>query len=88
MNETPALHGSIVSLITLAAAVAARNGELYTCHRKRLRELGVPEAHVVTAIEIARHARDEAVAAFDRELGDLSAADEPAAACCSGGSCC
>ena len=90
MNATPALHDSIVSLVTLAAAVAARNSELYVCHRQRLHELGMPEAHVATVMEIARYARDEAVAAFDRELGNPSEAaiDEPAAACCSGSGCC
>jgi hypothetical protein len=90
MDESSALHTGIVSLITLTAAVAARNGELYACHRERLRKMGVPEAHIATAVEIARHARDEASAAFDRELSDTPATTdgEQEAACCSGGACC
>ncbi len=104
MNNEPPLHSSIVSMISLAAGIAARHPDMGLCQLRRLRELGIPENQIATVIEVARHIRDEAAekldAAFDAEAfpsdtgccsGDGD--DAPVAeSCCgttaSGQSCC
>ena len=71
MNNEPPLHSAIVSMVSLAAGIAARHPDMGLCQLRRLRELGIPENQVATVIEVARHIRDEATekldAAFDAE---------------------
>ncbi len=71
MKNEPQLHSSIVSMISLAAGIAARHPDMGLCQLRRLRELGIPENQIATVIEVARHIRDEAAekldAAFDAE---------------------
>ncbi len=84
MSETTELHSSIVALVSLAAAIAARHPDMGLCQLDRLRQAGVPEAHIRTVIEIARHLRDEAAekldATFDEQagLGEAAPATPPA----------
>ncbi len=100
MSQTE-LHPSIVALVALAANIAANHPNRGLCQLDRLREYGVPDHHVDTVIEIARHIREEAGqkhdAAFDetRAIGranSLLAAVPVAGACCTptpgGKSCC
>ncbi len=79
------LHPSIVALVALAANIAANHPKQGLCQVARLRDLGVPEAHIRTVVDIARHIRDEAAQTldgrFDEELAALlEAATTPAAA--------
>lgn len=92
MSETPPLHSSIVALVSLAAGIAAKHPAMGLCQVQRLRSLGVSEDHIQTAVEIARHIRDEAAqkldAAFDEQAAPPTAdsvADTPLV---SGGACC
>lgn len=100
MTDT-ALHPSIVALVALAANIAANHPNRGLCQIDRLRQYGVSDLHIDTAIEIARHIRDEAGqkndAAFDEALAaqsanTLLAAIPIAGACCTptpgGKSCC
>lgn len=59
------LHPSIISLISLAAGIAAKHPDLGLCELDRLRAMGVPEEHIQAAIEIGRHIRNEAAARID-----------------------
>ncbi len=80
MNEqAPELHSSIVAMVSLAAAIAARHPDMGLCQLDRLRQAGVPEHHIRTVIEIARHLRDEAAEKLDAAFDERAAA-EPAAA--------
>lgn len=98
MNEqTPPLHPSIVALISLAAGIAAKHPSMGLCQVKRLRSLGMAEDHILTAVEIARHIRDETAqkldAAFDEQFqATLLPVASTNAACCtptaSGQACC
>jgi hypothetical protein len=95
------LHPSIVALVALAANIAANHPNRGMCQIDKLRHYGVPDHHIDTAIEIARHIRDEAGqkndAAFDearaaQSANALLAAIPIAGACCTptpgGKSCC
>ncbi len=104
MKNEPPLHSSIVSMVSLAAGIAARHPDMGLCQLRRLRELGIPENQIATVIEVARHIRDEATvkldAAFDAEAfptdsGCCAGNDEDtpvAESCCgttaNGQSCC
>jgi hypothetical protein len=59
------LHPSIVALVALAANIAAKHPKQGLCQLDKLREYGVPEAHIDTVVEIARHIRDEAGGLLD-----------------------
>lgn len=102
-DNAPPLHSSIVSLVSLAAGIAAKHPDMGLCQLDRLRSMGVPQSQIDAVIEIARHIRDEAAdkldAAFDEKAGNKPAgkplnikvtADE--GSCCSptpsGQSCC
>jgi hypothetical protein len=101
MSETE-LHPSIVALVSLAADIASNHPKQGLCKIDRLKQYGVPQQHIETVVEIARHIRDEAAqrldASFDlalaERLGDATpaAARPEQAACCtptaSGQSCC
>jgi hypothetical protein len=91
MTEQPQLHSSIVSLVSLAAGIAAKHPAMGMCQLERLRGMGVPEAQIQAVIEIARHIRDEAAqhldAAFDEKAATLSPGPSPAKAV-DGGGCC
>ncbi len=65
---TAELHPSIVALVALAANIAAKHPKQGLCQLDRLREYGVPEAHIDTVIEIARHIRDEAGQLLDMDF--------------------
>ncbi len=73
MNEQPALHSSIVSLVSLAAGIAAKHPDMGLCQLDRLRQMGVPEHHIQAVIEIARHIRDEAAQKLDAAFDEKSA---------------
>ena len=88
-NEStdPQLHSSIVALISLASGIAAKHPAMGMCQLDRLRSMGIPESQINTAIEIARHIRDEAAekidAAFDEKAGlATSSSKESSAGCC------
>lgn len=70
MDETPQLHASIVSLVALAANIAANHPKQGLCQVEKLRGLGVPQAHIDYAIEIARHIRDEAGQLLDLDFDE------------------
>jgi len=65
--DAPPLHESIVALVALSANVAANHPKQGLCQVERLWDLGVPEAHIRTAVDIARHIRDEAGQRLDAE---------------------
>lgn len=102
MKNGPQLHSSIVSMISLAAGIAAKHPSMALCQLSRLREMGIPEHQLQTVIELARHIRDEAAekldVAFDAEAGSAAVSektavpDQVSSACCgttrSGQSCC
>jgi len=95
LNTSPPLHSSIVALVSLAAGIAAKHPSMGLCQVQRLRSLGVSEDHIQTAVEIARHIRDEAAqkldAAFDEQFAGVSVV-EAGGVCCtptaSGQACC
>lgn len=64
MSE-PQLHSSIVALVSLASGIAAKHPDMGLCQLEKLRQMGVPEAHIQAVIEIARHIRDEAAQKLD-----------------------
>lgn len=68
-EEQPPLHSAIVSMVSLAAGIAAKHPDMGLCQLDRLRGMGVPPHQVDAVVEIARHIRDEAAqkldAAFD-----------------------
>ena len=92
------LHPSIVALISLASGIAAKHPDMGLCQLERLRSQGIPENQIQTAVEIARHIRDEASekldAAFDEKAAGVSEPQQvkEGGACCtptaSGQSCC
>ena len=67
-------HDSIVSLVSLAANIAANHPKQGLCQLERLRDMGVPEAHIRTVIDIARHIRDEAGAQLDAQFDEKAEA--------------
>lgn len=73
MSDTPQLHSSIVSMVSLAAGIASKHPNMGLCQLDRLKQMGVPQSQIDTVIEIARHIRDEAAekldAAFDEKSG-------------------
>ncbi len=85
MSNDPQLHSSIVALISLASGIAAKHPAMGMCQLDKLRHMGIPESQINTAIEIARHIRDEAAekidAAFD-EKASLAIANEASKGCC------
>lgn len=95
LNTSPPLHSSIVALVSLAAGIAAKHPSMGLCQVQRLRSLGVSEDHIQTAVEIARHIRDEAAqkldTAFDEQFSGVPVV-EAGGACCtptaSGQACC
>ena len=95
MSETIPLHSSIVALVSLAAGIAAKHPSMGLCQVQRLRSLGVSEDNIQTAVEIARHIRDEAAqkldTAFDEQFSGVPVV-EAGGACCtptaSGQACC
>lgn len=100
MSQAP-LHPSIVSLISLAAGIAAKHPAMGLCQLQRLRDQGIAEDHIATAVEIARHIRDEAAQKIDATFDEQAAkvkksfiveAAPAGGACCtptpSGKSCC
>jgi hypothetical protein len=74
MDDTPQLHPAIVSLVALAANIAANHPKQGLCQVEKLRSLGVPQAHMDTVIEIARHIRDEAGQLLDLDFDEKTAA--------------
>ena len=95
LNTSPPLHSSIVALVSLAAGIAAKHPSMGLCQVQRLRSLGVSEDHIQTAVEIARHIRDEAAqkldTAFDEQFSGVPVV-EAVGVCCtptaSGQACC
>ncbi len=96
-EDKPALHSSIVAMVSLASGIASNHPDMGQCQLDRLRQAGVPQHQIDAVIEIARHIRDEAAqkldAAFD-EAAQRSAKPkvDKGSACCSstasGQSCC
>jgi SAM-dependent methyltransferase len=79
-DRTPPLHPSVVALVALAADIAANHPKQGLCQVERLRDLGVPPAQIRTAVEVARHLRDEAAQLLDARFDEAAAAllDPPA----------
>jgi len=81
VDKAPALHSSIVAMVSLASGIAANHPAMGQCQLDRLRHAGVPESQIATVIEIARHIRDEATEkldyAFDQAAAGASEAPEP-----------
>jgi len=94
MSEQPQLHSSIVSLVSLAAGIAAKHPDMGLCQLERLRQAGVPQHQIDAVIEIARHIRDEAAlkldAAFDEKARKGKSESSPFSIAVSveDGSCC
>lgn len=80
MSE-PHLHSSIVALVSLESGIAAKHPDMGLCQLDRLREMGVPEAHINTVIEISRHIRDEAAQKLDAAFNEKCCPGETD--CCS-----
>ncbi|MGB3918270.1 hypothetical protein J9253_01035 [Thiothrix litoralis] len=77
MSE-PQLHSSIVALVSLASGIASKHPDMGLCQLDKLRQMGVPEAHICSVIEIARHIRDEAAQKLDVAFDAKCCAVEPA----------
>jgi len=73
-DNAPPLHASIVSLVALAANIAANHPRQGLCQLEKLRDLGVPEAQVHAVIDIARHIRDEAGQHLDSRFDEQAEA--------------
>jgi len=69
-DNVPPLHASIVALTALAANVAANHPRQGLCQVEKLRDLGVPEAHIRTVVDIARHIREEAGQQLDAQFDE------------------
>jgi len=82
MNNEPPLHSAIVSMVSLAAGIAAKHPDMGLCQLRRLREMGIPENQITTVIEVARHIRDEAAEELDTALD--AEAFQPASGGCAG----
>lgn len=96
------LHPSIVSLVSLAANIAANHPGQGLCQLDKLKQFGVTEEQIDLVVEIARHIRDEAGQRLDARFDEAFAAKMESAstpvnipvaeACCtptpSGKSCC
>ncbi len=75
----PDLHPSIVALIALSANIAANHPKQGLCQLDTLRNMRVPETHIQTVIEIARHIRTEAGEMLDTAF-DTALTTRPAEA--------
>jgi SAM-dependent methyltransferase len=73
-DSAPPLHPAIVSLVALAANIAANHPKQGLCQVERLKALGVPRGQVNAAIEIARHLRDEAAGLLDMRFDEQAQA--------------
>ena len=100
-SNQPALHSSIVALVSLASGIAAKHPDMGLCQLDKLRHMGIAESQIQTVIEIARHIRDEASQKLDYAFDSKSTSqddvieesiEETGQACCSttasGQSCC
>ncbi|RMG53490.1 MAG: hypothetical protein D6717_11050 [Gammaproteobacteria bacterium] len=85
-DNQPALHGAIVSMVSLAAGIASNHPRMGLCQVERLVGLGIPRHQIEAVIEIARHIRDEASeqldARFNEAWQELAPVEE--GGCCSG----
>lgn len=54
------LHPSIVSLVSLAANIAANHPGQGLCQLDKLKQFGITDEQIDLVVEIARHIRDEA----------------------------
>ena len=73
-TDVPPLHASIVALVALSANIAANHPKQGLCQLDKLRDLGVPEAHIQTVLDIARHIRDEAGKTLDAQFDEACVA--------------
>ncbi len=73
-DSAPPLHPAIVSLVALAANIAANHPKQGLCQVERLDALGVPRGQVNAVIEIARHLRDEAAGLLDMRFDEQAQA--------------
>ncbi|MFA5170201.1 MAG: hypothetical protein WC426_01435 [Sulfuriferula sp.] len=62
------LHPSIVSLVSLAASIAANHPGKGLCQLDRLKQFGVSDEQIDLVIDIARHIRDEAGQKIDAQF--------------------
>ena len=75
----PALHPSIVALVSLAANIAANHPKQGLCQLERLRGFGIGEDQIAMVVDIARHIRDEAGAMLDHGFDEKAALARAAA---------
>lgn len=64
------LHPSIVSLVSLAANIAANHPGQGLCQLDKLKQYGVTEEQIDLVVEIARHIRDEAAQKLDAKFDE------------------
>lgn len=75
----PALHPSIVALVSLAANIAANHPKQGLCQLERLRGYGISAAQIDLVVDIARHIRDEAGQMLDASFDEAARQpDQPA----------
>ncbi|HFC91603.1 MAG TPA: hypothetical protein ENJ51_02185 [Leucothrix mucor] len=90
-DNNPPLHSSIIALISLASGIASKHPDMGLCQLDKLRQMGIAESQIQTAIEIARHIRDEAAQKLDSAFDEKSAlenAEEKDKASSNGQACC
>jgi hypothetical protein len=68
MTPSPPLHSTIVSMISLAAAIASNHPKLGLAYLEHLRHYGIPAAQIASVIGIARQIRQEATTTIDSEF--------------------
>ena len=73
----PPLHPAIVSMVSLAAGIAAGHPDMGLCQLDRLRGSGVPEHQIAAVVEIARHLREEAGQRLDAAFDEAAAPPAP-----------
>ena len=76
-SQQPPLHPSIVSMVSLAAGLAAKHPDMGLCQLDRLRSMGVAQHHIDAVVEIARHIRDEAGQKLDAAFDEAAAPVAP-----------
>ncbi|WP_124949182.1 hypothetical protein [Sulfuriferula thiophila] len=64
------LHPSIVSLVSLAANIAANHPRQGLCQLDKLEQFGVTKEQIDLVVEIARHIRDEAGQKLDARFDE------------------
>lgn len=86
--SAPALHPSIVALVSLAANIASNHPKQGLCQVDRLKGYGVAQKHIDAVVEIARHIRDEAGQTLDAHFDEAASGAPKAAPADADAACC